>query len=117
MNQLSTEKLEELLKMDRLSECDEATSEYCDAIEEVILRREEQEPSGRLSNIDDSWKEFREQYAVPEGRNMRLFPEDNSGEDSSEDLGTPSDKQPAVSRYRYRPLKKWYLLRLSLLRY
>ena len=27
LNQLSTEKLEELLKMDRLSECDEATSE------------------------------------------------------------------------------------------
>lgn len=110
LNQLSTEKLEELLKMDRLSECDEATSEYCDAIEEVILRREEQEPSGRLSNIGDSWKEFREQYAVPEGRNMRLFPEDNSGEDSSEDLGTPSDKQPAVSRYRYRPLKKMVLV-------
>ena len=96
--------------MARLSECDEATSEYFDAIEEVILRREEQEPSGRLSNIDDSWKEFREQYAVPEGRNMRLFPENNSGEDSSEDLGTPSDKQPAVSRYRYRPLRKMVLV-------
>ena len=33
LDQLSTEKLEELLKMDRLSGCDEATSEYFDAIE------------------------------------------------------------------------------------
>ena len=103
LDQLSTEKLEELLKMDRLSGCDEATSEYFDAIEEVILRREEQEPSGRLSNVGDSWEEFQKQYVAPEGRNLRLFPEDDSGEDS---LGTPSDKQPAVSGRRYRSLRK-----------
>ena len=106
LNQLSTEKLEELLKMDRLSECDEATSEYFDAIEEVILRREEQEPSGRLSNVSDSWEEFQKQYAAPEGRNLRLFPEDDSCKDNSEDLGAPSDKRPVVSRRRYRPLRK-----------
>ena len=106
LNQLSTEKLEELLKMDRLSECDEATSEYFDAIEEVILRREEQEPSGRLSNVGDSWEEFQKQYAAPEGRNLRLFPEDDSCKDNSEDLGAPSDKQPVISRRRYRPLRK-----------
>ncbi len=110
LNQLSTEKLEELLKMDHLSECDEATSEYFDAIEEVILHREEQEPSGRLSNVGDSWKEFQEHYVAPEGKKLRLFPEEDSNKDSSEDLVTPSDRRPAVSRHRPRPLRKMVLV-------
>ena len=94
LDQLSTEKLEELLKMDRLSGCDEATSEYFDAIEEVILRREEQEPSGRLSNVGDSWEEFQKQYVAPEGRNLRLFPEEARGGAS---IGTPSAEPPAAA--------------------
>lgn len=72
LEQLSTEKLEEQLSS-RFSE-DEAVSEYFDAVEEVILKRETLSPTGRLSDLDASWEEFRRQYAAAEGKGVELYP-------------------------------------------
>lgn len=84
LKRLSTEQLEELLRTAPFMSDGQETSEYYDAIEEVILQRETEEPTGRLSDLDRSWKEFRQQYAAPEGRGLRLYPgEDMGGEASS----------------------------------
>lgn len=74
------------------------TSEYYDAIEEVILERETETPTGRLSDLDSSWEEFQQQYASPEGRGMRLYPEEERSEVSV--LSTESNKPHARSLFR-----------------
>ena len=104
LDQLSTEKLEELLKMGDLSQTDDAPSEYFDSIEEVILNREEKEPTGRLSDIEISWKEFCEQYNTPEGKGERLYSE----EDLSENVvinRTPSAQTEQVLRHN-KPIRR-----------
>lgn len=73
LKRLSTEQLEELLRTAPVLSGDQETSEYYDAIEAVLLQRETEAPTGRLSDLDASWEEFRRQYAVPEGRGLRLY--------------------------------------------
>lgn len=73
LKRLSTEQLEELLRTAPVLSGDQETSEYYDAIEVVLLQRETEAPTGRLSDLDASWEEFRRQYAAPEGRGLRLY--------------------------------------------
>lgn len=73
LKRLSTEQLEELLRTAPVLSGDQETSEYYDAIEAVLLQRETEAPTGRLSDLDASWEEFRRQYAAPEGRGLRLY--------------------------------------------
>ena len=80
LNRLSIEQLEELLRTAPFLSDSQETSEYYDAIEEVILRRETESPTGRLSDIDSAWAEFQQEYASPEGRGQRLYP-DEEGSD------------------------------------
>ena len=80
LNRLSIEQLEELLRTAPFLSDSQETSEYYDAIEEVILRRETETPTGRLSDIDSAWAEFQQEYASPEGRGQRLYP-DEEGSD------------------------------------
>lgn len=75
LNHLSTEKLEELLTAAH-DPYDEETSAYYDAIEEVILRREKESPTGRLSDLDASWKEFCSHYVNQTGEAGRPYPDD-----------------------------------------
>ena len=76
LEQLSTEKLEEILKMSSNFSDGEDTSEYFDAVEEVLLKRETMSSTGRLSDLDTSWKEFQQQYKAPEGKGIELYPAD-----------------------------------------
>ena len=80
LSRLSIEQLEELLRTAPFLSDSQETSEYYDAIEEVILRRETETPTGRLSDIDSAWAEFQQEYASPEGRGQRLYP-DEEGSD------------------------------------
>lgn len=73
LKRLSTEQLEELLRTAPVLSGDQETSEYYDAIEAVLLQRETEAPTGRFSDLDASWEEFRRQYAAPEGRGLRLY--------------------------------------------
>ena len=51
LNRLSTEQLEELLRTAPLLPDSQETSEYYDAIEEVILQRETEHPTGRRQRL------------------------------------------------------------------
>ncbi len=76
LDQLSIEELEALLRASpRGASEDEATSAYYHAIEEVILRREKESPTGRLSDLDASWEEFCTYYVTPEDKNALLRPD------------------------------------------
>ena len=78
LNRLSTEQLEELLRTAPLLPDSQETSEYYDAIEEVILQRETEHPTGRIQDVDSAWAEFQEQYLSSAGESARLYPEERS---------------------------------------
>lgn len=98
LKRLSIEELETMLRTAPFLSDSQETSEYYDAIEEVILERETETPTGRLSDLDSSWEEFQQQYASPEGRGMRLYPEEERSEVSV--LSTESNKPHARSLFR-----------------
>ena len=54
LRRLTTEQLEELLGDAPLKPDNQQTSDFYDAIEEVILERETTSPTGRLSDIDSA---------------------------------------------------------------
>lgn len=73
LQDLTVEELEKLLyTAPSDSEEDEA---YCAAIEEVLLQKETENPTGRVPNIDDAWKSFQQNYSVPEAKGLRLYEE------------------------------------------
>ena len=78
LNRLSTEQLEELLRTAPLLPDSQETSDYYDAIEEVILQRETEHPTGRIQAVDSAWAEFQEQYLSSTGESARLYPEERS---------------------------------------
>lgn len=78
LNRLSTEQLEELLRTAPLLPDSQETSDYYDAIEEVILQRETEHPTGRIQDVDSAWAEFQEQYLSSTGESARLYPEERS---------------------------------------
>lgn len=76
LRRLTTEQLEELLGDAPLAPDNQQTSDFYDAIEEVILERETTSPTGRLSDIDSAWAEFQQQYMAPDGKGQRLYPDE-----------------------------------------
>mgnify|MGYP001032765776 FL=1 len=98
LKRLSTEELESMLRTAPFLSDSQETSEYYDAIEEVILERETETPTGRLSNLDSSWEEFQQQYASPEGRGMRLYSEEKWDEISV--LSTKTNRSHSKSLLR-----------------
>ena len=76
LDQMSTEKLEELLRTS-IHFSDEAEDEDCiNAILEVIIKREKEHPTGRLTDIDKAWSDFQTHFNTPEGEGLSLFAED-----------------------------------------
>lgn len=73
LNRLSTEQLEELLRADfELPERDDTDAIL--HILEVIEKREEEHPTGRLSDVDQMWADFQQYYNIPEGEGLSLYP-------------------------------------------
>ena len=70
LNRLSTEQLEELLRMDA-EEARPGNEDVVFHILEVIEQRENEHPTGRVPDVDKAWAEFQEYYDIPEGP-MRL---------------------------------------------
>ena len=104
LNRLSTEQLEELLRTAPLLPDSQETSEYYDAIEEVILQRETEHPTGRIQDVDSAWAEFQEQYLSSTGESARLYPEERS------------ENVYSFCQKRINPTQKVYSVRLSRLR-
>ncbi len=73
LEQLSTERLEALLTAQHGADAD---TELLDAIVEVMIEREKNNPTGRLPDIDTAWNDFQTYYNTPDGEGKSLFPEE-----------------------------------------
>ena len=99
LNRLSTEQLEELLRMD-IEETEPGNEDVVFHILEVIEQRENEHPMCRIPDVDKAWAEFQEYYNVPEGADASLYPCETKPDDSSEN---PAELSP-----RRRPrLRRW----------
>lgn len=73
LNRLSTEQLEELLRMD-VEEGKPGNEDAFFHILEVIEQRENECPTGRIPDVDKAWADFQEYYDIPEGADTSLYP-------------------------------------------
>lgn len=73
LNQLSTEQLEEILRMD-LETAKFGNESAIFHILEVIEQREKESPTGMLPDINKAWGEFQAHYNAPEGQDVSLYP-------------------------------------------
>lgn len=97
LEQLSTEQLEDILRADLASE-DQENDEAVFHILEVLEKREKENPTGRLPDTDQAWKEFQQYYNIPEGEGQSLYPVRSDPE-------TQSAPTPTQKSRRFRPRK------------
>lgn len=97
LEQLSTEQLEDILRADLASE-DQENDEAVFHILEVLEKREKENPSGRLPDVDQAWQEFQKYYNIPEGEGESLYPIRNDQEKRSASV-------PTKTRRVFRPRK------------
>lgn len=97
LSRLSTQKLLELLAAAPAPAETPEDKAYIDAIVEVVLEREERQPTGLLPDPEQAWEEFQQYYNTPEGGDLSLYPAENPGTAPSE---------PAPSQTEYRPQRR-----------
>ena len=97
LEQLSTEQLEDILRADLASE-DQENDEAVFHILEVLEKREKENPTGRLPDTDQAWKEFQQYYNIPEGEGQSLYPVRSDPESQSAPTSTKRSR-------RFRPRK------------
>lgn len=73
LNQLSTEQLEELLRIG-MEEGKPGNEDVVFHILEVIEQRENECSTGRIPDVDKAWAEFQKYYDIPEGADTSLYP-------------------------------------------
>lgn len=98
LNQLSTEQLEEILRMD-LEDAKLGNENAIFHILEVIEQREKELPTGRIPDINEAWGEFQAYYHVPEGEAASLYPSETTADTDSRPLSVP---QPAPTHQHSR---------------
>ena len=98
LNQLSTEQLEEILRMD-LEDAKLGNEDAIFHILEVIEQREKELPTGRIPDINKVWGEFQAYYHVPEGEAASLYPSETTADTDSRPLSVP---QPAPTHQHSR---------------
>ncbi len=87
---LTTGQLEQLLKADySASMSEDAAEEFIDAVIEVMLEKEREDPSGHMADVDKAWAEFQTYYNVPDRDGQLLYPDPGSPDPA------PSPKAPA----------------------
>ncbi|RKJ55551.1 hypothetical protein D7X33_30580 [Butyricicoccus sp. 1XD8-22] len=72
LEHLSVERLEELLDS-AVNTNEEENSEYIDKILEVIVKKEKETPTGRITDVDQAWKDFQTYYNTEDGRGQTLY--------------------------------------------
>lgn len=97
LEQLSTEQLEDILRADLASEGQE-NDEAVFHILEVLEKREKENPTGRLPDTDQAWKEFQQYYNIPEGEGQSLYPVRSDPETQPAPTSTKKNR-------RFRPRK------------
>lgn len=101
LDQLSTERLQELLHADLESDSTEDHSEVIFHILEVIERREKENPTGRLVDVSHALEEFQTFYNIPEGEGYSLYPE-RSEKNTMHSQARTNRSVPAPQHYRLR---------------
>ena len=96
-DQLSTEQLEDILRAD-IASPNQMNDEAVFHILEVLEKREKENPSGRLPDVDQAWQEFQKYYNIPEGEGESLYPIRNNQEKRSASV-------PTKTRSVFRPRK------------
>ncbi len=81
LKDMSIEELEELLTSDDLHPDDE--EEFYDAVVDEIVQRERKNPTGRIPDVDEAWKEFKTVYCSPERKGELLFPDEEGVEEKA----------------------------------
>ena len=72
LERLSMEELENLLQLAVDPRSDQEDSAYIDAILEVMVEREKQHPTGRMTDVDQAWREFQQYYQTEGGQNEAI---------------------------------------------
>lgn len=99
LNRLSTEQLEELLRMD-MEMAEPGNEDVVFHILEVIEQRENEHPTGRIPDVDKAWAEFQEYYNVPEGVDDSLYPcKTETGNSFENPAKFPSPRTPHLHRW------------------
>lgn len=75
LEDLTVEQLEELLSASVDISDDEA---YVDAIIDAILRKEHENPTGRLPDVDEAWRSFQKDFNTEEGEGLSLYPDEEN---------------------------------------
>lgn len=101
LDQLSTERLQELLHADLESDSTEDHSEVIFHILEVIERREKENPTGRLVDVSHALEEFQTFYNIPEGEGHSLYPE-RSEKNTMHSQARTNHSVPVPQHYRLR---------------
>lgn len=97
---LSMNELEELLrKSAELGQDDEDA--FIDAVAEVIKRREKEDPTGRLPDTDEAWREFQTHFNTPEGRGLSLYPDEEDDEIGQAAPPKPKKKRKVFTLRRF----------------
>lgn len=103
LDQLSTERLEALLRAD-IESPDNTNDEVIFHILEVMKKREQEHPTGRLVDVDEAWAEFQQHYNTPEGEGLSLYPttdeEHHPDKDACETTPTGLSQRPKTLRLR-----------------
>ena len=73
LNRLTTEQLEELLRID-IENLEPSDEDAVFGILGVIDQRENDSPTSRIPDVDKAWAEFQEYYDMPEGADVSLYP-------------------------------------------
>lgn len=98
LNRLSTEQLEELLRMD-IEDLKPGNEDVVFHILEVIEKRENEHPTGRIPDVDKAWAEFQEYYNVPEGAGVSLYPYKADSDNNSSDTVEYSPHKRSLRRW------------------
>ncbi|MEL7658079.1 MAG: DUF4367 domain-containing protein [Bacillota bacterium] len=111
LNRLSTEQLEELLRAD-IGSSDDSNMDVIFYILEVIEKREEEHPSGRIPDVDNAWAEFQKFYNIPEGNSISLYPCEQPNNENDHDSVAKQGPLITTSRsvYRHRWIKQGILV-------
>lgn len=86
LNRQSVEELENLLQLAVDVQSEDEDSEYVDAILKVIVEKEREHPSGRISDVDQAWNDFQTYYNTDDGRDESLYFTEESITDQPQEL-------------------------------
>lgn len=103
LDQLSMERLEALIRAD-IESPGNTNDEVIFHILEVMKKREQEHPTGRLVDVDEAWAEFQEHYNTPEGEGLSLYPttdeESHSAKDTYDAVPVESSQRRKLLRLR-----------------